>query len=490
MPVGTDLEVTNKVTKEMENRVYEVIGKDNPVVKSVISNVAVGAAAPSDMDKTQSANKSKVTVAFVDYQQRQGVDTQKILNDIRNNLQGIPGAEIVVEQEQSGPPTGKPVNVEIAGEDFGQLVDLSNRVQEFITLQDIGGIEDLKSDLQINNPEIIVDIDEVKANSYNINNAQLGGQIRTALLGAPISTFREGEDEYDITLRAQKEDRSNITKLLNMTVPTPNGMIPISAVADAKPSRGYGSINRIDLQRVVTLSSNVLEGYNANEINAQIRTALQDFEVPDGYTVSLTGQQEEQAETLNFLSVALFAAVGLIFLTLVAQFNSLGKPLIIMSQVLFSLIGVFIGFATFGMNISVVLTGMGIIAVAGIVVKNGIILVDYTDILRNEGKSLREAVIEGGRVRLNPVILTAASTILGLIPLAIGLNIDFYGLFASLDPNIYFGGDSAAFWGALAWTIIFGLGFATFLTLFLVPSMYYIGVQSKQKVNEWKNNVI
>ena len=486
MPVGTDLEMTNKVTKKIEDRVFEVIGRDNPIVKSVISNVAVGAAAPSDMDKTQSPNKSKVSLSFVDYQYRQGVSTQKILNDIRNNLQGIPGAEIVVEQEQSGPPTGKPVNIEIAGEEFDQLVSLSNRLQKYIASQNIAGIEELKSDLQVNNPEIVVDIDEVKANSYNINNAQLGNQIRTALLGAPISTFREGEDEYDITLRAQQEDRSNITQLMNMQVPTASGTIPISAVANADHTSSYGSINRIDLQRVVTLSSNVLEGYNANEINAQIRTALQDFDVPEGYSVALTGQQEDQAETMNFLSVALVAAVGLIFLTLVAQFNSIGKPLIIMSQVVFSLIGVFIGFATFGMNISVVLTGMGIIAVAGIVVKNGIILVDYTDILRNEGKDLREAVIEGGRVRLNPVILTAASTILGLIPLAIGFNIDFYGLFASLDPNIYFGGDSAAFWGALAWTIIFGLGFATLLTLFLVPSMYYIGVQSKRKVREWK----
>ncbi|MDZ7658754.1 efflux RND transporter permease subunit [Fodinibius sp.] len=482
MPVGTDLETTNEVTKKIEDRVYEVIGKDNPVVKSVISNVAVGAAAPSDMDKTQSPNKSKVSISFMDYQYRKGVSTQKILNDIRNNLQGIPGTEIVVEQEQSGPPTGKPVNIEIAGEDFDKLVSLSNRLQEYIASQDIEGIEELKSDLQVNNPEVVVDIDEVKANSYNINNAQLGNQIRIALLGVPVSTFREGEDEYDIMLRAQKEDRSNITQLMNMQVPTSGGMIPVSAVADAKHTTSYGAINRIDLQRVVTLSSNVLEGYNANAINGEIRAALQDFEVPEGYSVAITGQQEDQAETMNFLSVALMAAVGLIFLTLVAQFNSIGKPLIIMSQVVFSLIGVFIGFATFGMDISVVLTGMGIIAVAGIVVKNGIILVDYTDILRNEGKNLREAVIEGGRVRLNPVILTAASTILGLLPLAIGLNIDFYGLFASLDPNIYFGGDSAAFWGALAWTIIFGLGFATFLTLFLVPSMYYIGVQTKRKV--------
>ncbi len=479
MSAGTDLDETNAVTKEIEERVYEVIGRENPIVKSVISNVAVGATPPTSTDPTPSPNKSKVTISFVDYQNRHGVSTQEILNEIREKMQGIPGTEITVEKEQSGPSTGKPINIEISGDDFDQLIALTDRFRDYIESQEIEGIEDLQSDLQINNPEIIVDIDDVKANSYGISNAQLGNEMRTALLGAPISTYREEEDEYDITLRLQKEDRQNITDLMNMEVATLEGNIPISAVAKPRYASSYGSINRLDIERVVTLSSNVLEGYNANEINQQIREALRDFDVPEGYEISLTGEQEEQAETAQFLTTALFAAIGLIFLVLVSQFNSIGKPMIIMAQVLFSLIGVFIGFATFGMDISVTLTGMGIIAVAGIVVKNGIILIDYIDILRNDGKNLREAVIEGGATRLNPVILTAASTILGLIPLAIGLNIDFYGFFANFDPNIYFGGDNASFWGPLAWTIIFGLGFATFLTLFLVPSMYYIGVEAK-----------
>jgi len=483
MPTGTDLEVTNEVAKKLEERVYEVLGKDNPVVKSIITNVAVGAAPPNSIDQTPSPNRSRIAISFVDYQYRNGVSTQALMDKIRKNVKGIPGTEITVEQEQQGPPSGKPINIEITGNEFDKLIDISERLTTHIESQDIPGIEQLRSDLQNNNPEIIVDVDEVKANGYGLSNAQLGMQLNTALLGQPISTYRDQDEEYDIRLRLQEQYRSNITDLMNLKIPTPAGnMIPISAVADAKYVSNVGSINRIDLNRVVTISSNVLEGYNANEINAQIRESLQDFEVPEGYSISLTGEQEDQAEAANFLSIALFAAVALIFLILVSQFNSIGKPVIIMSQVLFSLIGVFIGFATFGLDVSVVMTGMGIIAVAGIVVKNGIILVDYTDILRDEGKTLREAVIEGGKVRLNPVILTAASTILGLIPLAIGLNIDFYGLFASLDPNIYFGGDNADFWGSLAWTIIFGLGFATFLTLFLVPSMYYIGVQTKRKV--------
>jgi len=479
MPSGTDLDETNNVTKMLEDRVYEVIGRDNPAVKSVISNVAIGANPPNSIDPTPSPNKSKVSVEFVDYQYRNGISTQQILNDIRDNVQDIPGTTVTVEQEQNGPPTGKPINIEITGEEFDQLITISDRLRNFIENQDIEGIEELRSDLQVNNPEIIVDIDNEKANSYGISNVQVGSSLRTALLGEPISTFREDEDEYDVTLRLMEKDRSNITDLMNMTVATPTGNIPISAVATPRLSNSYGAINRIDLERVATLSSNVLSGYNANEINSQIRTAMQNFEVPQGYEISLTGEQEEQAETGQFLMVALVAAIALIFLVLVAQFNSIGKPLIIMSQVVFSLIGVFIGFATFGMDISVVLTGMGIIAVAGIVVKNGIILIDYIDILRSEGNSLKHAVIEGGAIRLNPVLLTAASTILGLIPLAIGLNIDFYGMFASFEPNIYFGGDNADFWGPLAWTIIYGLGFATFLTLFLVPSMYYIGVNTK-----------
>lgn len=483
LPVGTDLEVTNEVTAELEERVLGVLGEDNPVVESIITNIAVGAAPPNEIDQTPSPNKSRIAISFVEYQNRGGVSTGRLMDQIRDTVKGIPSAEITVEQEQSGPPAGKPINIEVTGDDFDELISLSGRVVSHIEAQDIEGIEQLSSDLQNNNPEIIVDIDEVKANSYGLSNAQLGMELRTALLGQPISTFRDQDEEYDIRLRLQEEYRSNITDLMNMKIPTPAGnMIPISAVAEAKYVSSVGSINRLDLNRVVTISSNVLEGYNANEINAQIRESMEGFNIPEGYSVSLTGEQEDQAEAANFLTIALFAAVALIFLVLVAQFNSIAKPLIIMSQVVFSLIGVFIGFATFGMDISVVLTGMGIIAVAGIVVKNGIILIDYTDILRNEGESLREAVIRGGQIRLNPVILTAASTILGLIPLAIGLNIDFYGLFASFDPNIYFGGDNAAFWGSLAWTIIFGLGFATFLTLFLVPSMYYIGVHTKRKV--------
>lgn len=484
MPAGTNIDETQRVNSQIEERVYSVIGRDNPIVKSVVSNVAVGANPRGSIDPTSSPTKSKVTVEFVDYQYREGASTEELLIGIRDAVQGIPGTIITVEKEQNGPPTGKPINIEISGDDFTEIIDLTEKVKTYIQKQNIAGIEELRSDLQVNNPEIIVDIDNEKANRYGMSNLVIGNTIRTALLGIPISTYRVDEDEYNITLRLRKEDRSNITDLLNMSVSTKDGNIPISAVATPRLATSYGAINRIDLERVATLSSNVLTGYNANEINTKIRESLSNFEVPQGYKISLTGEQEEQAETGQFLIIALISAIGLIFLILVMQFNSIGKALIIMSQIGYSLIGVFIGFSTFGMDISVVLTGMGIIAVAGIVVKNGIILIDYIDLKRKEGLSLEDAVIVGGATRLNPVLLTAASTILGLIPLAIGLNIDFYGLFASLEPNLYFGGDNASFWGPLAWTIIYGLGFGTLLTLFLVPSMYYIGANLKSYVKE------
>lgn len=483
MPVGTDIEETNRVTKQIENRVYEVIGKDNPVVKSVITNVAEGAAAPNDQDQTNSPNKSKVTVAFVDYQYRGDVSTERILNDIRDNLDGIPSAEIVAEREQQGPPTGMPINIEITGEDIDRLAELSTNFRDHIEEQNIRGIEELRMDLQINNPEVRLDVDTEKAQSLGLSHAQIGTHLRTALLGADISTYREGEDEYDINLRLQEEDRENVTELVNSRLMTPQGgYVPISSVVDVDYTSTYGAIFRKDLDRVVTISSNVLSGYNANVINDQIRDEIDKFDIPDGYNIQLTGEQEEQAETSSFLGLALLVAVGLIFLILVMQFNSISKTLIIMSQVVFSLIGVFIGFVTFGLEISIVQTGMGIIAVAGIVVKNGIILIDYIDEQRKMNPTLKDAIIKAGYVRLTPVLLTAASTILGLIPLAIGMNIDFYTLFAEFNPQLFFGGDSADFWGPLAWTIIFGLGFATFLTLLLVPSMYLIGYEIKHKV--------
>jgi multidrug efflux pump subunit AcrB len=496
MPIGMDLEETDSITKVIERKVYEVIGENNPIVESVISNIAVGASDPQDQDRSVSSHKSKISVAFVEFKDRNGNSSRDYMEKIRKNIKGIPGAEIVVEKEASGPPTGKAINVEISGEDFEKLISLAQNVKQHINSLQIPGIEELKSDVQLNKPELIIKVNRAKANTLGLSNAQVGMTIRTALFGKEVSKYKEEEDEYPIQLRLKEEYRNNIDKLLDMKI-TYRDMatggqfrqIPISSVADIEYSYTYGGIKRKNLKRVITVYSNVLSGYNAKEINKEIADAIKSIPLEEGFEISLTGEKEEQKEAADFLSKAFLIAIGLIFLILVSQFNSISKPVIILTQVVFSLIGVLLGFIIFNMDISVVLTGMGVITVAGVVVQNGIIMIDYTDILQKEGMDIRSAIVKAGATRLSPVILTAASTILGLIPLAVSMNINFYTLFAELNPQIYFGGDTASFWGPLACTIIFGLAFATFLTLVIVPAMYLITYNLKHKTIEVKGKL-
>jgi len=478
MPEGTHIEVTNQVAKRVEEKVYELVGRDNPDIESVVTNVAANAG--SELFERFTEDKlAKVTVNFVEYKLRQGSkSTQEILDELRAELKGIPGAEIRIDRERMGPPAGMPINIEISGDDIEELIAISDRLESFIKALDIQGVEELKSSIEVSKPEIILSVDRIKANQLGISTAQIGMALRTAIHGTEVSTFREGEDEYPIQLRLAKRYRTNIDVLLSQTIEVrsnsggPPARIPLAAIADVSYSSSYGGITRKDNKRVITLSSNVLSGYNANVIIRQIRKDLPKFELKQGYEIMFTGEQDIQAEIGSYFIKALFIAIGLIFTILVAQFNSLSKPLIIIIQIFFSLTGVLLGFSLFGIDISVLMTGMGIIAVAGIVVKNGIIIIDYTDKLISEGMEKMEAVVQAGATRLTPVLLTALSTILGLLPLAIGMNFNFQTLFTELDPQFYLGGDNAAFWNPLAWTIIFGLAFATILTLIVVPAMY------------------
>ncbi|MBC5774318.1 efflux RND transporter permease subunit [Pontibacter sp. KCTC 32443] len=489
MPVGTDQAVTDSVTKVVEKRIYRVIGENNPDVESVISNVAIGAGDQNDRSVTAQSHKGKVTVAFVEFMDRTGEKTSgEYLNEIREVVKGIPGAEITVDKEQNGPPVGKPISIEISGEEFPELIALSKNVEQYINNQQIGGIEGLKSDLEDSKPEIVFNIDRERANREGLSTGQIGSEIRTAIFGKEASKFKLDEDEYPIQVRYAEPYRENIDALLGMRI-TYRDMnsgqvrqIPLSSVATIDYTTTYGGIKRKNLKRVVTLESNVLAGYNANEVVQQIEQSLQNFQTPEGYEVRMGGQQEEQQETFEFLSVAFIAAFFLIFLILVTQFNSVSKPFIILSEVLFSIIGVLLGFSIFKMDVSIVMTGVGIVALAGIVVKNGILIVEFTDLLLDEGKELKEALVEAGKTRLNPVILTATATILGLVPLALGINLNFYTLFTEFEPHFFMGGNSAAFWGPLAWTIIFGLGFATIVTLLIVPVMYLLNEKLKDRL--------
>jgi multidrug efflux pump subunit AcrB len=493
LPIGTDQAYTNKVVQDIEKRVTKVVGgKNNPDVSSIISNVTVGVTDPQDEDQGKYSNKGKVTVAFVEYSKRKGPNTSTYLNKIRDAVKGIPGAEIAVAKEQAGPPTSKPISIEITGDNLDSLVRVSEDLKNYLIAKQIGGIEELKSDFQNNKPEIIFDIDRERANREGISTGQVGMSLRTALFGKEVSKFRDLEDDYQINLRAKEDQRNNLEALRNMKMTyrdmAMGGIIrqvPLSSFATIDYINTYGGIKRKQQKRIIILSSNVLNGYNPNQVVANIANEINQFRKSDGVEIKMAGEQEEQQETATFLGKALMISLGLILIILVTQFNSISKPFIILSEILFSIIGVLLGITIFRMDMSIVMSGIGIVALAGIVVRNGILLVEFIDLMIEQGMPVREAVVEAGRTRMTPVLLTATATMLGLIPLAVGLNIDFTTLFTEFNPHIFFGGDSVAFWGPLSWTMIFGLGFATFLTLILVPCMYLIADSNSKRIKGW-----
>ncbi len=489
MPIGTDQKVTDSITNIVEDKVIAVVGKDNKIVESIISNVAIGAAEDQFSGSNAQPHLGKVSVAFVSFAERDGQSTRVYLNKIRDGVRGVKGAEISVNQEAGGPPTGKPISIEISADNFEELVATANRAKRYLDSLQIPGVEELKSDFEASKPEIAITIDREKANREGISTGQIGGILRTAIYGSEISKFRDANDDYPIQLRIKESQRNDINTLMNMPITfrdmTMGGVVrqvPLSSFAKIEYSNSYAGIRRIDQKRVITLSSNLLSGYNENIVVADIKSKLNDFSYSDEVEIKLTGAQEQQAETMAFLGRAGLIALGLIFMILVIQFNSLSKPLIILSEIVLSIIGVLIGFSLFRMEISIVMTGVGLMALAGIVVRNGILLVEFTDLLISQGVELKTAIIEASKTRMTPVLLTAMAATLGLIPLAVGLNIDFVGLFTEFNPHIFFGGDNVAFWGPLSWTMIFGLIFGTFLTLFLVPTMYLLAARLKEIV--------
>src|SRR5690606_26108114 len=397
-----------------------------------------------------------------------GVNTSDYLTKVREAVKGIPGAAITVSKEQSGRPTAKPISIEITGDNLDSLVQTSDRLLKYLQQKQIAGVEELKSDFQNNKPEIVFDIDRQRANQEGISSGQIGLQLRTAIYGREVSKFRDENEDYEINLRAQEDQRNNLQALRNMKV-TYRDMalggiirqVPMSSFGDIEYVNTYGGIKRKQQKRIIILSSNVLIDYNSNEVVKEIQGEINQFNAPDGVEIRMAGEQEEQMETAAFLGSALMYAFGLILIILVLQFNSISKPFIILSEILFSIIGVLLGITIFRMEMSIVMSGVGIIALAGIVVRNGILLVEFADLMIEQGMTVKEAVIEAGRTRMTPVLLTATATMLGLIPLAVGLNIDFATLFSEFNPHLYFGGDNVAFWGPLSWTMIFGLSFAT-----------------------------
>ena len=496
-PIGTDIIETNKLSVEVENKIqehlkkYEVNGS-NFLITSVIGQVGEGTSDPNQGQQGGTTpNKARITVDFVKFIDRDGLHTNDVLIEIRELLQDFPGVNITVDRPADGPPTGAPINIEISADDYEHLLATAENIKQFINNANILGIEDLKLDVEQGKPELPIIVDRQKARRLNVSTGQIGDALRTSLFGKEVSTFKDGEDDYPINIRLMDKYRYNKDLLVNQKITFRDQssgkivQVPISAVATTETSSTFSAVKRKDLNRVITLFSNVLENYNATEVNDQIRKALESFDLPNDISISFTGEQEKQAEEMAFLSKALLIAVFLIFLILVGQFNSTSTPIIISLSVLLSLIGVLLGLIIFRMDFIIMMTMIGIISLAGIVVNNAIVLIDYTNLIMQRKrleqglekgmltkKLIYESIIEGGKTRLRPVLLTAITTVLGLLPLAIGININFMTLFTEFDPQFYIGGENVVFWGPMSWTIIFGLTFATFLTLIIVPVMY------------------
>ena len=504
-PIGTDIEETNRVTKEIENLIMDVLAEDrfkqvDPetgeltayMANSVIGQVGNGTSDPQEGPSLgNTPHKARIVVNFVKFQDRKGQSTRNMLSAVREKLRGYPDAEVIVTKNSDGPPQGPPINIEIRGEDYDEVLATSTAMRQFLREMEYDGVEELKIDVDKRKPELPITIDRTKARNYGLSTQNIGMTIRTALFGREVSTYKDGEDDYPINVRFEESARNNVDALMNQKVifrSASDGQIkevPISAVATAKRSTTFSSVKRKDMDRIITLSSNVLEGANANEIVEGMKAELAGFDTPEGVQWAFTGQQEEQAKEMAFLSRALLLALFLIILIIVAQFNSITTPFIIGFSVFFSLIGVLLGLVIFQMDFVIIMTMIGIISLAGVVVNNAIVLIDYTDLLRERKRSelgvgeylpfseVVESIVSGGRTRLRPVLLTAITTILGLLPLAIGLNIDFITLITEYDPRIYIGGDNNVFWKPMSWAIIYGLTFATFLTLIIVPVMYW-----------------
>jgi multidrug efflux pump subunit AcrB len=500
LPAGTDVKYTDSVTTLLEKKVYKILEKEKPgeegsIVESIITNVAVSANNPRDNNRSTQANLGRIQVSFVEFEKRHGKSTKVYIDEIRRSIKGIPGAAISVEQEDGGPPTDPPVNIEIVGDNFTSIAKVATELYNYLDTNRVEGIDNLQMDIDLNNPEITVTVDRERALIEGVSTAQVGMEIRTALFGKEVSKLKEGEDEYKIQLRYSELQRNNINDLMNMKITFRDfntgqiKQVPINAVAKFDYTSSSGGVKRKNLKRTIQLQSNIADPTQAAAINAQLKTKIDDFKnkvrIPEDVTIRQSGQSEQEAETNAFLGTALVIAIGLIFLILVLQFNSLSKPFIVITEIFFSIIGVLLGYALTGKTIATIMLGVGIIGLAGIVIKNGILLIEFTDELRHRGYKTREAAIQAGKIRIIPVLLTALATMLGLLPLAVGFNIDFVSLFQHLDPKIFFGGDSVVFWGPLSWTIIYGLIFAFFLTLIMVPSMYIISERLRRPMEQF-----
>ena len=529
LPVGTNISKTNQATKDIKKEItmalsQPISAKDSltyldavdvevlenktirtPFVESIIEQVGKGTSDPnSGPSFGETPNKARITISFCEFSHRKGLNTSNVKSLVEKSLKDKFHADItiVVDKEQSGPPQQPPINIEITGsQDYGELTQKAELLQQYLIKKNIEGLQKLKLDVEVNKGEIQIDINREYAKRVGISTSQIAQSIRTSLFGKDVSTYNYNDEDYDINIRFSEEDRQDVSSILEQKVMFMNNRgvklsIPISSVVNnIKEINKYAAVIRKNQNNTVTVFSGVQEGYNANEIIAVVKKHLLEFNESKegasfskaGFSYKFTGQMEDQEKELAFLSSALLFAVFLILLILVSQFNAFSSPVIILSSVVLSLAGVFLGIVISRNDFVIIMTMIGIISLAGIVVNNAIVLVDYTNLIRKRkrkelglgtldlisNEDFKNAVIEGGRTRLRPVLLTAITTILGLFPLASGLNINFFSLVSDWDPQIFFGGDNVIFFKPMSLAIIYGLTFATFLTLVVVPIMYY-----------------
>ena len=520
-PQGTAIEKTNTITKEIEKRVYDVLDDDeykdgnyNFMVESAVSQVGEGAGNPQTDagSAAEMPHKAKITASMREFKYRRGKDSELLRQKVQESLVGIyPGVLISVEKNADGPPAGSPINIEIEGDDYNELIATAENMREFINSRNIAGIDELKIDVNKDKPTMQVVVNREKAGELGISALQVGQQLRNSIFGSKAGIYKESGDDYDIYVRFNKDNRYNTSALFNQNITFRDNSgqiksIPVSAVAKHENNSGFSAIKHKDAKRVVTVYSALAPGYtDAGAIVAQIQNEMKSYVgLPTNIKIDYTGQIEEQNKQMAFLMGAFFTGLGLIFFILIFQFNSISKPAIIMLAIFLSLIGVFGGIVITGSAFVIMMTMVGIISLAGIVVNNGVVLLDYAQLLIDRKKNdldldkneylstedLFESIIKAGKARLRPVLLTAITTILGLIPLAIGLNINFFTLFKEFDANIYMGGDNVVFWGPLAWTVIYGLLIATFLTLIIVPVLFFLSMKLKMWIRNKteKNN--
>ena len=511
-PIGTNIEESNRITKEIEDIILDEVSRyedetirdknKNFLISSVIANVGNGTSDPQQGPSLENTpHKGRITLSFVESRLRRDVSTTEVMNNLRTRLKEYPDASIIVSPSEMGPPQGPPVNIEVRGDDYDSLLLTAQRIKQLVETKYIGGIEELKIDVDKNKPELPIDVDIERARRYGLSIYQVGDAIRSSLYGREVSTFKDGDDDHKINLRFPLDERNSAEKILNQKI-TYRDMttgrivqVPVSAIASYKENDTFSAVKRKDMDRVVTIYSNVLDGYNANEVVAQIKKEMVGFEPNGGSNVAFTGQQEEQAKEMSFLLMALIIALVGVVLVLIGQFNSISTPVVLMLSILFSFIGVFLGLVVFRQDFVIVMTMLGIISLAGVVVNNAIVLIDFTIMLIDRRKEelgipaesqlpwaeLKRITIESGATRLRPVMLTAITTILGLVPLVFGLNIDFVNWFSTYDANFYLGGDNVAFWKPMSIAIIYGVVFSFFLTLIMVPVMFVMLQKVKYK---------